>query len=176
MQDSVRQWAEEIVKTPGLGLDMADALWMLCTGASISLSPRRTSIDVTGVVNEVMRVYGRQEVLEIIEYFRQHDPASPLDLAVGLRRQSFGITLVSNNNKVFLRIMRTEAVRLARIVGYVSTDELREYARDICIKPKHENAWGAIFRAGKTWKKVGHKKSAFVTNNAREIKVWSLVQ
>jgi hypothetical protein len=93
------------------------------------------------------------------------------DLSRSLKEQ--GLDQVEENND-FVAVMRGAAERIAREKGSVSSDDLRRYAIDHKIRPHHQNAWGAIFR-GKRWRLVGRKRSKFVSNHAREIKIWELV-
>ena len=94
-------------------------------------------------------------------------------LKTGEQRKKEGLDIVESNTKKWILRVRAEAGRLARANGTVSADDLRRWSDDRNDHPHHPNAWGAVFR-GKEWSPVGHKKSTYTTNNAREIKVWSL--
>lgn len=96
-----------------------------------------------------------------------------LDLVTGEMLKEVGIETVEGNNENFVEIMRAEATRIASIRGLVSSDDLRAFASRNGIRPKHQNAWGAIFKGWK-WKRVCRKKSELVSNHAREISVWAL--
>jgi len=95
-----------------------------------------------------------------------------LDLPAGEVEKASGLALVEMANQEFVDRMRAEAVRICDATGAVSTDDLRARAVALGIVPRHQNAWGAIFR-GKAWRMVGRRKSAVPGNHAREIRVWS---
>lgn len=82
-----------------------------------------------------------------------------------------GIRRVSVNNVDFLDMMRTEAKRISREQGVVSSDSLRQYGAAHNITPTHPNAWGAIFRE-KGWETLGFTKSVVPSCHARTIRLW----
>ena len=107
------------------------------------------------------------------------DKSQPqLDLwAGGEDRRRDGQSSVETSNSNFVALMRNHAVSIATKFGKVTSDDLREYAKNHAIVPSHPNAWGSIFRGkilGHRWIVVGRMKSQFKTNHAREIRVWSL--
>ncbi len=94
-----------------------------------------------------------------------------LDSAEGQQLKTDGQAIVEEHNSLFVDAMRTEAKRISAERGFVSSDDLRLIAQQWGIEPKHQNAWGAIFR-GKGWKIVGRRRSTVPGNHAREIKIW----
>lgn len=95
-----------------------------------------------------------------------------LDLSAGRKERDYGLDRVGFNNQPFLRLMRAVARRIALRRGWVTTDDLREYAKENNVVPSHPNAWGAIFRSSE-WKCVGRRRSRVVSNHAREVRVWT---
>lgn len=94
-----------------------------------------------------------------------------MDLMAGLQAKSEGQNLVEDHNPNFVAIMRSHAILTATSKGQVTCDDLREYASAQGLRPKHQNAWGSIFR-GPDWKMIGRTKSKLVSNHAREIRIW----
>ncbi len=93
------------------------------------------------------------------------------DVEKGEQERDEGIARVGSNADTFVQDMREVAVAISREKGYVTSDDLRRIAADEGLEPHHPNAWGAIFR-GKRWECIGRRKSAKVSNHAREIRVW----
>lgn len=98
---------------------------------------------------------------------------SIFDLYAGVQGKDNGIQQIVDNNPTFVKTMQGVARLIARRRGVVCSDDLREVASQYGIAPKHENAWGGIFR-GKNWIKVGTVRSRIPSNHAREIKSWAL--
>lgn len=92
-------------------------------------------------------------------------------LAFGERLKEQGLERVEAHHGDFLETMRDYAKVFSQRYGYVSSDELRRYAKAHGIEPDHPNAWGAVFQ-GKNWRHIGRKKSTLPSNHAREIRVW----
>lgn len=84
-----------------------------------------------------------------------------------------GIAQVAANNSTWIDRMRDLAIgeSILSMDGTVTSDNLRYLADRLGDHPKHQNAWGAVFR-GPNWKCVGRTKSTYRTNHAREIKIW----
>jgi len=93
---------------------------------------------------------------------------------IGAKRKKRGLALVELSCAEFLAEMRTEAKKHAARHGYVTTDNLREYATMKKLRPDTPNAWGAIFK-GSEWECVGRVPSRYRTNNARYICQWRMV-
>jgi len=91
---------------------------------------------------------------------------------LGLQLRDRGLDQVESNSPTFQELMRAEAKRICRIKGWVTSDDLREYANREGIEPHHPNAWGAVFR-GKDWVTVGIANSTVPTNHARLIRRWA---
>ena len=82
-----------------------------------------------------------------------------------------GLRRLEAHHPDFLAEVRAWARRISAHRGWVSSDDLRVEAEARGLKPVHPNVWGAVFReAG--WKEVGRRASAFITNHAREIRMW----
>ena len=92
-------------------------------------------------------------------------------LSLGEAAKQKGLDAVEMNDAEFIQLMRALAEFRAIALGEISTDELREYAARNHIAPRSPNSWGAILR-GKDWEVIGRKKSAVVSNHAREIRVY----
>lgn len=86
-----------------------------------------------------------------------------------------GMATTELANADFIRTMRAKAIEIAKAKGVVTSDDLRKHAQELQIGPSHPNAWGALFRVGKTWRVVGRIKSKLSSNHSREIRVWALV-
>lgn len=96
-----------------------------------------------------------------------------LDAAAGEAAKAAGQDLTEGTQESFIARMREAAIDICRRTGSVSTDELRVYAEAHGIAPPvNRNAYGAIFR-GPHWVEIGRKRSAIVSNHAREIRIWS---
>jgi hypothetical protein len=93
----------------------------------------------------------------------------------GIKAKTEGQIQVEQHSGGFVGWMRELAIDRALHHGTVDSDYLRAYAEEEEIKAHHPNAWGAIFR-GKGWRVVGWKRSEFVSNHGRTIKVWSYTE
>lgn len=91
----------------------------------------------------------------------------------GDRLKDEGQELAERSNASFVRRMRRVAAAFVRRDGQVSSDDLRRYAARRGIRPRHPNAWGAIFR-GTRWFILTRRKSEVASNHARWIIVWGL--
>jgi hypothetical protein len=98
---------------------------------------------------------------------------SIFDINAGIHGRDSGIEAVISSNECFVSTMRGIARIIVRRKGVVTSDDLREIARDHGIVPKHENAWGGIFR-GNEWECVGFMKSKLPSNHARTIRTWRM--
>jgi len=92
--------------------------------------------------------------------------------AVGEALKPAGQAQVEGNNLAFVRELREEAIRLVRINGSVTAEELRAYAEVHGLEPTHPNAYGGVFR-GPGWRVIGRRRSRWPSAHAREIKVWT---
>lgn len=101
-------------------------------------------------------------------------PPLPFDLTQAESRRDQGTSSVAASNADFVEHMRHIAEDICRDRGQVTCDDLRRYALRHGLKPKHPNAWGAVFR-GNGWRCIGRAKSQLASNHAREIRVWELV-
>jgi len=95
------------------------------------------------------------------------------NLQIGEFLKDFGIGEVIKNNLQFISYARNIATIVVLVNGTVTCDDVRMVTEYFKIKPHHRNVWGGIFRESR-WKCVGRKKSALITNHAREIRIWSL--
>jgi len=93
-----------------------------------------------------------------------------IGLFEGERRKREGISKVASHSPTFVELMRGIAIQISVQRGSVSTDDLREYAKNHGISAPHRNAWGAILR-GKGWEFIEWRRSEFKTNNARRIAI-----
>lgn len=91
----------------------------------------------------------------------------------GQERKQMGLFQVAQNNQTFLETMRGYARMICRKNGSVTSDDLREKARDLDIEPTHPNAWGAVFKGG-DWVVLGFEPSNWPSNHGRPIRRWTL--
>ena len=106
--------------------------------------------------------------------------------AEGVRRKGRGQREVTIHNITFVQTMRKVAVQLAarsgfvedNLVGFVNSDDLREYAEKHDIAPDHPNAWGAVFRSapkGYRFEKTPEwRASRIASNHGREVPTWAV--
>ena len=88
----------------------------------------------------------------------------------GLERRELGLDQVTEHNPEFVDIVRREAIRHADMHGTVCADEMRSWALQQGIAPKHPNAWGAVFRTG--FVRVGYRPSTHPASHGRIISIW----
>jgi len=98
--------------------------------------------------------------------------ALQLDLPEGLARRDAGLERATFTHPDFVSEMRAVAIALARRRGTVTADDLRIEATARGLRPRHKNAWGAIFR-GPGWMKVGEARSALPSNHGHVNPVWT---
>lgn len=91
--------------------------------------------------------------------------------SVGDQLKDDGQEAVASHNVDFLRIMRSKAMQMAITHGRVTSDDLREYAAEICLAPDHPNAWGAVFRCVDL-RKIGYEPSRTPSAHSRVITIW----
>ena len=90
----------------------------------------------------------------------------------GEQQKQLGMDLVQNHNPDFVEIVRRQALVYAEKHGTVCADEMRTWAVENGVEPKHPNAWGAVFRKG--FKKVGYRPSMHPASHGRIIAIWSV--
>lgn len=90
----------------------------------------------------------------------------------GEERKQMGLDLVSDHNPDFLKIVRNRANLMCRLNGSVSSDELRAWADEVGVFPKHPNAWGAVFRHG--FRRIEMRPSFRPSAHHRLVSVWAL--
>lgn len=95
-----------------------------------------------------------------------------LDAQLSKSLKTQGLDAAEASHGSFVQIMRTEAIRISDQRGWVTNDDLRVYADQIGMVPKHPNAWGAIWH-GKGWIIVGYRRSAVPSSHARTIKIYT---
>lgn len=91
----------------------------------------------------------------------------------GDQRKQMGLFHVEQTQQVFLETMRSQARMVCRRQGFVTSDDLREFADSQNMAPRHKNAWGGVFRNGE-FKCSGYVKSRWRSNNSRLIRQWIL--
>lgn len=89
----------------------------------------------------------------------------------GEQLQLDGLRAVYRSNVSWVERQRAAAQLISSLHGEVSVDDLRPRADARRDNPRHQNAWGAVFR-GKGWRCIGRRKSRYKSNHAREIRVW----
>lgn len=85
-----------------------------------------------------------------------------------------GIAKVSGRNAAFLVKMRRLAMKICHGKGYVTADDLHEWADNNGIEPTHPNAWGGVFRTPDFYAD-GYVTSANVAGHGNRIMRWRLV-
>lgn len=93
------------------------------------------------------------------------------DLLQGLERKDAGLDQVESTHEDFVPRLRELVKQYALYHGEVTADDARRLAIEHGLRPKHKNAWGAVFR-GKGWKKVGQRQSALISNHGHVNPVW----
>lgn len=100
-----------------------------------------------------------------------------LDANLAEQQKQLGLDLVEVSNPVFLETMRGVARMLARKLGEITADDVREYydrhVGSLGVKPTSPNAWGALFKT-KEWECVGFIKSRQVQGHGNMIRKWRL--
>lgn len=94
-----------------------------------------------------------------------------LDLEAALQAKADGLDRVEGSHPDFVPAMRAIAKALSRRHGSVHVDDLRSEALARGWRPRHPNAWGAIFR-GPGWVKVGARASTVVSNHGHVSPCW----
>ncbi len=69
-----------------------------------------------------------------------------LDAALADRDE--GIARVASNSASWVEIARAEARSIARERGEVTADDVRRVLYPQGLRPRHYNAWGAVFQVG----------------------------
>ncbi len=77
-----------------------------------------------------------------------------------------GINQVSAKNQAWLNKKRLEARKIAKHLGFVTSDMLH-----VGPEPTHPNAWGAIF-ATEEWEPLGYTKTRRKAGHSRVIRQW----
>ena len=97
-----------------------------------------------------------------------------LDLFQARKAKANGIARVSSSNSTWLRTARAVACRIASERGEVTADDVREVLYKMGLKPRHYNAWGAVFQ-NKDLRWTGRfKQSAVVEGHGNLQRVWEL--
>ena len=93
------------------------------------------------------------------------------NLPEAIVRRDEGIRQVAENNTEFLKIARAVAKNQARLLGAITSDDVRR----VCpVEPLHPNAYGAIFKT-KDWEWQGYyRKSSLVQGHGNMQRVWKL--
>lgn len=94
-----------------------------------------------------------------------------LDQAAGAALKDHGHSSIEQTDPAFVAVMREMAKALSERDGSVTTDALRLWAVSQGMYPKHQNAYGTIFK-GPHWKIIGRKYSAIPSNHGRSICIW----
>lgn len=97
----------------------------------------------------------------------------PVQLALddGFRRKDAGLERVEGTHPDFVPKLRAAARAFAIRHGTVTADDVRRLAEEMGLRPRHPNAWGAIFH-GPGWIKVGYRRSEVPSNHGHENPVW----
>lgn len=97
-------------------------------------------------------------------------------LALGLTRKKQGMDRLERSiDADFIQIMRDKARAISEQVGRVSIDELRTWASEQGIVPRHPNSWGCIFR-GANWMHMGLTPTTIITGHGRRIIIWRWIE
>ena len=89
----------------------------------------------------------------------------------GLELKHAGMERVALNNLAFLHKARRQIARILMERDTVSIDDLREWADDNGITPKHPNAWGTVFN-GQGLIRFDYVPSRYPSSRGRMIAVW----
>lgn len=82
-----------------------------------------------------------------------------------------GLDRITGSHPDFVPQLRALAIARSQQHGSVHIDELRVEAERRGLRPRHPNAWGAIFR-GPGWVKIGARPSAIPSNHGHVSPVW----
>lgn len=93
------------------------------------------------------------------------------NLSEAIAAKNAGLRVVAENNAEFLEVARNIARSLCVARYEITADDVR---RACPIEPAHPNAIGAIFRHKDFVFTGKYRKSALVSNHARDIKIWRL--
>lgn len=89
----------------------------------------------------------------------------------GEQLREHGIKKVTSNNVEWIESIRECAKALSLLNGSVSANDLRAFADGMHFWPKHQNAYGPVFRAP-GWETIGYTKSNVPSRRAGVIRVW----
>lgn len=100
--------------------------------------------------------------------------ARPVQLTLedGLARKVVGLDRVEATHPDFVARLRAAAKAHALRHGTVHIDDIRRMAAALGLRPRHPNAWGAVFR-GPGWGKVGERASAIPSNHGHVSPLWA---
>jgi hypothetical protein len=96
------------------------------------------------------------------------------DQAEANRRKVAALDQLEEHHEDWLYFARLEAVRIARIKGTVTADDVRAELYRRGITPKHHNAWGAVFRDKRLVWTGKFRKSALPQGKGNMQRVWRL--
>lgn len=102
------------------------------------------------------------------------EPAPQQGLVKGRRLRDEAIRNLTNANTDWVEWIKAEAVRLSKLSGDITTDELWESCERNDFYPKEPRAMGAAFRPCNRWRRVGYRPSRRAVCHARPIAVWRL--
>ena len=99
------------------------------------------------------------------------------DLPEARRRAEAGIQSVSSRNVDWVETARQVAREIAAEKGTVTADDVRRMLYPLGRRPKHYNAWGAVFRRGCGLRWTGrYRTSQVVAGHGNQQRVWELDQ
>lgn len=102
------------------------------------------------------------------------EQASLFDQTEANRRKVAAMENLEDRHEDWLYFARLEAVRIARIKGRVTADDVRAELEKRNIHPKHSNAWGAVFRDKRLVWTGKFRRSALPQGKGNIQRVWRL--
>jgi hypothetical protein len=98
--------------------------------------------------------------------------AAQLTLDDALARKAAGLDRVEATHPDFVPRLRAAVKAHAQRYGTVTADDVRRLADQLGLRPRHPNAWGAVFR-GPGWIRVGERVSETPSNHGHRNPVWA---
>lgn len=107
--------------------------------------------------------------VSVLQETRRYQAVS---LEAGRQAKEHGLDLIERHSDGFVQAARRYARTFASLNGTVTADDVRRWAEEHGMAPRHPNAWGAVFRGD--FVHQGYTQSTITSNHARTIKVWRL--
>ena len=94
-------------------------------------------------------------------------------LELAIKARDAGIAAISSRNQTFLETVRGAARMICRRQGTVTADDVRKWADENGIEPKHRNCWGAVFKTP-DFEIAGFTRSSQIQGHGNRICVYRI--